>query len=190
MFQDNEVGGRLFGVYEGKVTDSADPKKLGRVKVELPGIADDPSTGWALPRGGRGRNRGWYAPPEVGAPVYVQFVNGDPDRPIYEPANFPEDEEGSFTPTDAQGVPPEDAAKIKTFETDYFSITIDEREAQPLLVIKNKQSGDMIEFDAKRQGITIQTAYMLRLISDAMVDIDAPTVKIKGRIVTATSKPL
>ena len=66
----------------GEVTNTADPLKLGRVKVRLPAISADDETDWArIASPGAGKDRGLQWLPEVNDEVLVGFEQGDPARP-------------------------------------------------------------------------------------------------------------
>ena len=77
------LGGALAGVVIGVVTDVDDPRKLGRVKVQFPWLADDYVSDWArVTMPGAGPSRGLVWLPEVGDEVLVAFEHGDARRPI------------------------------------------------------------------------------------------------------------
>ena len=66
----------------GEVTNTADPLKLGRVKVRLPAVSTDDETDWArIVSPGAGKDRGLQWLPEVNDEVLVGFEQGDPARP-------------------------------------------------------------------------------------------------------------
>ena len=76
----------FFGKYAGVVTDREDPKKIGRLRALVPEVfGKDEPCGWALPCApwGGGRNRGFFAVPEKGDTVWIEFEAGDPMRPIW-----------------------------------------------------------------------------------------------------------
>lgn len=78
------VNGRhaVSGLSPALVTDVRDPRKLGRVKVKFPWLADDYASGWARTvQVGAGQNRGAMIVPEVGDEVLVGFEQGDFDHP-------------------------------------------------------------------------------------------------------------
>lgn len=96
------MAGEFQGLYLGTVlkreNDPAnDPTTkfdvcIGRLKASIPGMMEE--TAWALPRGWGGSElwgRNGPVPP-VGADVLIQFVNGDPDQPRWEPAHPGESE--------------------------------------------------------------------------------------------------
>jgi hypothetical protein len=88
----------LFGTFGGIVENVKDPEKLGRVKVRVPHIygASGGSTGyigtndipWALPAGmpagGSPASGGFSHLPDVGDHVWVRFLDGEPEKPIWE----------------------------------------------------------------------------------------------------------
>ena len=72
------VGGLTVGI----VTDNADPGSLNRVKLKLPYLSDEQTTGWArVVQLGAGADRGWNILPELDDEVLVGFEHGDIDRP-------------------------------------------------------------------------------------------------------------
>ena len=74
----------FYGKYRGTVTDINDPLMSGRVKAKVPDVLGDLETGWALPCAPFGGNSaGFFALPVVGAGVWVEFEQGNPDKPIW-----------------------------------------------------------------------------------------------------------
>jgi hypothetical protein len=74
----------LYGKFRGKVTDNKDPLMLGRIRAQVPAVLDDEETGWALPCSPyAGPGVGIFFIPPVGANVWIEFENGDPDYPIW-----------------------------------------------------------------------------------------------------------
>jgi len=84
---DSFHGKRLDGLYMGRVVDRDDPDGNARIRVEIPGIIDGQSA-WATPKGGGSPFAGFVRVPPLEADVYVQFLNGDQERPVYEPADW------------------------------------------------------------------------------------------------------
>ncbi|MEQ9163283.1 MAG: phage baseplate assembly protein V, partial [Ilumatobacter fluminis] len=76
-------GGRApNGITIGTVTDTDDPKKLGRVRVKLPLISDQLQTGWVRTSSlGSGKDRGIVFVPEINDEVVVAFEHGELNRP-------------------------------------------------------------------------------------------------------------
>lgn len=88
----------LFGTYGGTVEANNDSEKLGRLKVRVPHVygATGGSTGyigtndlpWALPAGmpagGSPASGGLSHLPQKGDKVWVRFLDGEPEKPIWE----------------------------------------------------------------------------------------------------------
>jgi hypothetical protein len=84
----------LLGTYCGVVENVKDPEKLGRVKVRVPhvfGFIGQNDIPWALPAGMPAGNSaasgGFSHLPEVGDQVFVRFLDGEPEKPIWEWGN-------------------------------------------------------------------------------------------------------
>jgi hypothetical protein len=79
------VEGRYYGKYRGQVTDNDDPDNLGRLKAKVPRLLGDEETGWALPAFiyGGASEQGFFAVPDVGAGVWMEFEGGDLSYPIW-----------------------------------------------------------------------------------------------------------
>ena len=74
----------FFGKYRGIVANNLDPLTMGRIQAEVPDVLGELVSGWALPCapfGGRGM--GFFALPSVGANVWIEFEQGDPEYPIW-----------------------------------------------------------------------------------------------------------
>jgi hypothetical protein len=80
MIKDEFGNRRFYGVYRGIVTDKLDPLNKGRLKLRVPQVLAEETTGWAWPS---------YQPgvinvlPEVGSGVFVMFEGGDPSFPVW-----------------------------------------------------------------------------------------------------------
>jgi uncharacterized protein involved in type VI secretion and phage assembly len=74
---------RYYGKYRGTVVNNVDPMQTGRIMVEVPDVSIIPST-WATPcLPVAGMNSGIFTVPQIGAGVWVEFEQGDPDYPIW-----------------------------------------------------------------------------------------------------------
>jgi uncharacterized protein involved in type VI secretion and phage assembly len=73
---------RFLGRYVGIVVDNADPKGLCRIKVRVPEVLGEETTGWCLPSSPyAGSGIGWAAVPPVDSVVFVEWPAGDVGRP-------------------------------------------------------------------------------------------------------------
>lgn len=76
---------KRFGKFRGFVVDVADPEKRGRVRLKIPSVLGDAESSWALPCApfGGGAGFGLFAVPPVDSQVWVEFEEGDINRPIW-----------------------------------------------------------------------------------------------------------
>jgi uncharacterized protein involved in type VI secretion and phage assembly len=79
------VTDRFTGKYLAVVTDNDDPKALSRLRVQVPEVFGEETTGWCLPSSPyAGPGVGLAAVPPIGSLVFVEWPNGDPTRvPIW-----------------------------------------------------------------------------------------------------------
>lgn len=183
---ENDVGDvRYDRMHIGTVVDRNDPKKLGRVKVRVPGLLE-PSSGWAFPLGspgGGGKGRGFKWVPKNNAEVAVFFKNGDPAAPYYMPAHWGAPGGESELP----GLPEFEDPDVHGFETDAFLFRIDDRPGKESLLFKAKKSGDFIEIDGSTTtgpGIQIQATAALLIEVLGLINLQSARVVINGRTVS------
>jgi len=75
---------RYYGKYRGMVINNIDPMQQGRIQVQVPDVAGLVPTSWAMPCVPfTGTQSGAYMLPQIGAGVWVEFEQGDPDHPIW-----------------------------------------------------------------------------------------------------------
>ena len=92
------------GLYKGVVVSNVDPYDYGRLQVSVEDLLGSVSTVWVEPSAPlAGMGSGAYVVPLEGSGVWVQFVNGDPDRPVW--TGFWRGDSGDV-PTAAQAAPP------------------------------------------------------------------------------------
>jgi len=79
--------GRFLGKFRGMVLNNIDPMLLGRLMVEVPDVLGLVPSTWAEPcvplAGPTGPPMGVYLVPPIGAAVWVEFEQGDPNYPIW-----------------------------------------------------------------------------------------------------------
>jgi uncharacterized protein involved in type VI secretion and phage assembly len=74
----------FYGKYRGTVVNNIDPLQLGRIQVFVPDVGALLPTTWALPCVPvAGKLSGTWVLPQIGAGVWVEFEQGDPDYPIW-----------------------------------------------------------------------------------------------------------
>jgi uncharacterized protein involved in type VI secretion and phage assembly len=77
-------GTRFYGKFRGVVTDNQDPLMMGRIRARVTDVMGQDDSGWAMPAAPFGGNQmGFFALPDVGAGVWIEFEHGDPDYPVW-----------------------------------------------------------------------------------------------------------
>ncbi|MGC9970000.1 MAG: phage baseplate assembly protein V [Bryobacteraceae bacterium] len=75
---------KFYGKYRGTVLSVLDPQMIGRIQVMVPDVLGPVPSSWAMPCFPvGGKQYGFFALPQVGAGVWVEFEQGDPDYPIW-----------------------------------------------------------------------------------------------------------
>jgi len=75
---------KYYGKYRGMVLNNIDPLQIGRLMVQVPDVSALSPSSWAMPCFPiAGRQMGAYMIPQIGAGVWVEFEQGDPDHPIW-----------------------------------------------------------------------------------------------------------
>lgn len=212
MSQENPFGeARYFAFYAGVVVANADPRKLGRVRVQIPGLIDgNAKSAWALPLGqvgSGGTRRGLKMTPRRGDEVGVLFKQGDIDHPYYLTGNWGAPKGVIDTPGGGRALPDGndeldevgeelDAATlpdVEVFETDSFVVAFDERvvDGKRLgnLQLRHKKSGDAVSYTSESSAWQIVGTGPVEIKSALLVNIVAPQVQINGRIVRTTEDP-
>ncbi len=75
---------KFYGKYRGTVVQNIDPLQTGRIQVIVPDVSSLIPSTWAMPCVPiAGKQMGTYLVPQIGAGVWVEFEQGDPDYPIW-----------------------------------------------------------------------------------------------------------
>jgi len=134
----------FFGKYRGKVENNVDSMlQLGRIQVSVPAVLGKGCKSWAMPCVPyAGSGVGFFAIPPVGANVWVEFEEGNPDKPIWSGCFWGRGE-----------VPAQPAvAEMKVLKTDVGTITLNDLQGTGGITIEST-TGMKIEITA--QGIEI-----------------------------------
>ena len=131
-----ETRTQYYGKYRGTVVDNADNLKRGRLRVTVPAVLGVVEV-WAEPCVPyAGPNLGFYAMPEVGTGVWIEFEAGDVSYPIWVGCFWGEND---VDQADAD-------AKIKFLKTNKFKLRIDDSNGE--IIIEN-DSGSQIKITAQ-----------------------------------------
>jgi uncharacterized protein involved in type VI secretion and phage assembly len=159
---------RFFGVAVGIVTNNKDPDKLGRVKLRFPWLSDADESNWARVMAPMaGKDRGFYALPEVNDEVLVVFEHGRVDHPYVLGALW-----------NGKDTPPEDNSDGKNNRRSWKSrsghtITFDDTDGAEKIVILDKTGKNMIEFDSKQNTVAIESGKDLNITAKGKINISA-----------------
>ena len=75
---------KYYGKFRGTVLQNVDPEQIGRIQVMVPDVSGLLPSSWAMPCVPiAGKQSGVYAVPQIGAGVWIEFEQGDPDYPIW-----------------------------------------------------------------------------------------------------------
>jgi Type VI secretion system/phage-baseplate injector OB domain len=75
---------RYWGKYRGTVTVNIDPEQRGRIQAIVPAVTGLVPSSWAMPCVPfAGKASGFFVVPQIGAGVWIEYEDGDPDRPIW-----------------------------------------------------------------------------------------------------------
>lgn len=75
---------KYFGKYRALITDNNDPESRGRIRVMCPKILGNSKSAWCEPCIPIAYdNGGDFALPKIGEFVWVEFEEGNPNKPIY-----------------------------------------------------------------------------------------------------------
>lgn len=188
---------RFFAPWHGVVIDNQDPRGLHRVKVRIPALIEESQ--WAYPRttGGGSRRQGGHIVPPVGAFVIVEFLGGDEERPIYQPAWWGDrPATGSDAPESIVEAGSE-GHLVQALQLGDLLFTVDERPrdietgtGQQFTVRDLKADKVVMTYDLAQQGWSIESDYLIQIKSTGLVSIEGLQVAINGRLVRNTGRQI
>lgn len=75
---------KYYGKYRGTVLNNIDPEQRGRIMALVPDVLGIIPSSWAMPCVPiAGKLEGTFMVPQIGAGVWIEFEQGDPDYPIW-----------------------------------------------------------------------------------------------------------
>jgi hypothetical protein len=106
---------KYFGKYRGTVVQNIDPELRGRIICEVPGALGLTPSSWceacAPLAGPTGTPMGVYLVPPIGAGVWVEFEQGDVNKPIWSGCRFGT---GDIPPIALTGLPVSPSIVLQT----------------------------------------------------------------------------
>jgi hypothetical protein len=161
---------RFHAVYIGHVYDNNDPDKGGKCLLRVPVVHGSAISPWAFPKNmATGVNSGFFDIPQIGANVWVTYIDGNPSRPVYECGQHtaPAESNGPQIPPDAL----EDYPNTSVFQT---------------------SAGHKIVWNNKTGKVTVASAGGQSVIFDDKAEtatVTAPAVIVKSPAVTIGDVP-
>jgi hypothetical protein len=77
-------GIKHWGKYRGTVVNNLDPMRQGRLQAIVPDVLGEIPCSWAMVcTPWAGIQMGMFVVPQIGSGVWIEFENGDSDRPIW-----------------------------------------------------------------------------------------------------------
>ena len=193
-----ELYQRYYGVYLASVRSVDDPSGLGRIRVECDQFSDAAdNVVWAtVVRPVAGDNTVFFTP-KVGDQVIIAYLVGDVNEPVvmgYAHSTKQGQQPPKRKQRKQEAVPPPDEQIVDTKRhgiiTDRFHIELNENDDSPRLRLTNRVNGDYVELDANDNTISVQATTALNLKAVGVVDIEGAVVRINGRLVLSTPKPI
>jgi len=134
---------QFFGKFRGIVKNNADSLGRGRLLVVVPQVLENQEV-WAMPCVPyAGKERGFFAMPDVGTGVWVEFEAGNPSFPIWVGCFWNKDD-----------IPSADSKpEIKFFKTKKFTLRIDDSVGEVTL---ENESGSQVVLTAT--DITVKSS--------------------------------
>lgn len=164
----DEQSSPFYGKYRAVVSDNKDPWKIGRVRAKVEAVYGDRESGWALPCVPyAGKGVGLYLIPPVGALVWIEFENGDPDYPIWTGCYWADAKVGP----DVLPAKPADP-EMKVLKTDIGTITINDAKSKESLTIEAKIGSQTMKIEMNSSHIEITNG------------IGKASIKLQGRTVS------
>jgi uncharacterized protein involved in type VI secretion and phage assembly len=155
---------RMFGKYRGIVTSNDDDDHRGRLEVQVNAVFGTQKV-WALPCApfANPNGSGFFAMPDVGANVWVEFEAGNLNFPIWSGCFWPEKSISS-----SDGV-----ADVKFWKTKNFTIRIDDNSGE--LTIEKSDGGKLkvssSEVSSEADSVTQTSGGNKTKLSSASFDV-------------------
>lgn len=194
FYGDGFGGERVFALSLGTVIDRNDPEGDGRVRVRIPGIMEQ--SNWAKPKGGGYAQWGSNDVPPLGADVYIQFLNGNPEMPIYELADHGMREISTQEGPKPERFPEFENPDVHVWGRGPFRLVIDNQEGQRQALLKvvkmvgsEEEDVAYILFNYEDNSIEIHADSAVG-VSGTILDVDCATVQMNGRKLVPNGKPI
>ncbi len=166
---------RFYGKYRGSVVNNVDPMRMARVQVLVPDVTGVALSSWAMPCVPvAGPQMGFYTVPPIGAGVWVEFEQGNPDYPIWTGGFWGSAAE---VPALAQTIPPGLSGFVLQTTTQNAILISDAPGPTGGIIIKINTNASIL---INQTGITITNGM------GAVVTMTGPVVDVNAGALTIT----
>jgi len=161
------------------VKDNEDPEKLGRIRVQFNWQSGDDMTPWiriAKNHAGMDDEQGsygFYFVPEINDEVYIDFEQGNPDRPYMVGAKY----HGKVAPE--WGAEPKDNNKKAIKTRSGHTILLNDEKGKESITISDKE-GDSITIDTKEKTISIHSEKDISISSPESISLSSKKISISA----------
>jgi phage protein D len=171
--EDGAVQG--WGIAIGLVTNTKDPKGLGRVKVKFPWLADTEESTWARVA----RPQGLFCLPEINDEVLVAFEHGNIHYPyvlgtLWNGRDKPPTQNGGMVGSDGK------VNQRIICSRSGHEIILDDSSGKEKIIVRDKTRGNQIVIDSARNAMSIKAKGKLSLEADGEISIKGRNVVING----------
>lgn len=170
---------RYYGKYRGTVVDNVDPEQRGRIMALVPDVLGITPSSWALPCVPlAGKAEGMFLVPQVGAAVWVEFEQGDPDYPIWVGGFWGSAVEVPPLALAPPPIPPGQNIVLQT--TGQTSLLLSDSAPTPATggIVLRSRAGSMI--------VVNDTGIYLRTSAGASITLTGPVVNVNNGALTVT----
>ena len=149
-----KVNGRFYGKYRGLVSDINDPQNVGRLRAKVPSVFHEIEMQWATPCSPyTGDGEGFFMVPPVGAGVWIEFEEGDINRPIWSGGwwndkKAPKNEDGSDSAT-TRKIIRSNTGLVVALDDDARKVSISDDGAKNFITIEVQDGKVKIQATAK-----------------------------------------
>ncbi|WP_255335850.1 phage baseplate assembly protein V [Methanosarcina sp. KYL-1] len=141
--------------------DHLDPLGIGRLLVTVPAIPEESRRNWAMPCVPyAGADVGFFALPPIGANVWVEFEEGNPNRPIWC---------GCFW---EEGEVPDSRPEKKVFRTTETAITLEDTSGRGGITLETSEGVKIVLSPA---GIELSSG-------EGSIRLEGKKVSVNGRV--------
>lgn len=143
---------QYFGKYAGVVSEIEDPDNRGRLKAQVPDVyGEQILSPWALPCTPYcGDGMGFYQIPPVGTGVWIEFVGGDINRPIWSGCRW---DDNNRLPENEQGERATPELKIIRTESGMMLSINDENHE---LSLSDQDGNNILKIESRSGKVTLQ----------------------------------